>query len=531
MSPTQPGDCVSKPYKKLTPEQEALLYRVPSQQDVNYPPVVLPKGQASSVTIEDQLNLTALPKVDPQPKGGLLRAIGIRRVTAARRVQVGLDFGTSTTKVMYRELGSAEPRVRLLNFNHGLSDYPEYCLPSVATFDRQANLYLGNSAIRQLEPVGWGAGLSRLKMLIAGEVDDRFLDRAWHGRFQEHVKLAFGDESACSPEALAATFLAAIMRRIRRQLQHESGANSLDLIFNTCVPVDQSERTAVVMAFERVIATAAELERTLSSDEAPRTWLERAMRLLPEIAYDSEDDDQRIFLMPEAVASAAGYITSLRRQSGIHAVVDIGAGTTDVSICLLTLARRGGATTYWYAARSIPMGAARIEGMLANILMPREPLVSQRLIHRALANDPSLAAECGTLVEDELTRMWNGTAKAWSEAYGHDARESAWTRAAVTVLLTGGGAQIPAARKVFAQSWMTNWGPYPCQIVPTPETFDPRPAAPFHRLSVAFGLATPLPELGTHVLPSRSPDHTPTKAPVRNWRQEGDQLLPRWGWI
>lgn len=177
------------------------------------------------------------------------------------------------------------------------------------------------------------------------------------------------------------------------------------------------------------------------------------------------------------------------------------------------------------------MGAARIEGMLANILMPREPLVSQRLIHRALANDPSLAAECGTLVEDELTRMWNGTAKAWSEAYGHDARESAWTRAAVTVLLTGGGAQIPAARKVFAQSWMTNWGPYPCQIVPTPETFDPRPAAPFHRLSVAFGLATPLPELGTHVLPSRSPDHTPTKAPVRNWRQEGDQLLPRWGWI
>jgi hypothetical protein len=514
-------------FKKFTEQEEALLYGVSTQVPVNYPPVVLPEGEVSRVV--EELNAQPFPPVT-QPKRGLLETLGIRRITTLRRIQVGLDFGTSTTKVMYRELGVAEPRVRILNFKHGLSDYPDYCMPSVATFDKRANLYLGDSAVRQLAPLGWGAGLSRLKMLIAGRVEERYLDRAWHQRFLEHVNLAFGDDSSCTPEALAATFLATVMRRIRIVLQNEYGAEKLDLIFNTCVPVDQSERTPVVRAFERVIATAAYLEQNSSTQEASSKWLETAMKQLPEMTYDIEDDAQRIFLMPEAVATAAGYITSIRRTSGIHAIVDIGAGTTDVSICLLTLAFRGGATTFWYAARSIPMGAARIEGMLANVLARSGALVSQELIHRGLSGDPLLASECRTLVRDELTRIWNGTVKAWSDAYGHDAQESAWTKEAIKVFLTGGGALIPAARTVFAQSWMQRWGPYPCEIIPTPETFDARSAAPFHRLSVAFGLATPLPELGTNVMPSKSPNHTPPKPAVRHWRQEGDQILPRWGW-
>lgn len=530
MSSKSPSDGADNPRRPLSPRDESLLYGVPAQQPVNYPPVVLPEQGTSPRTVDDQLGLSEFAPVAPQRKHMVLETFGIRRVASVRRVQVGLDFGTSTTKVMYRELGVAEPRVRVLKFDHGLSGYPDYCLPSVATFDRGANLYLGEAAVAQLSSLGWGAGLSRLKMLIAGRADDRYLEREWHDRFQEHVRVAFADESACSPEALAATFLGAVMLRIRRQLQREFGSDNLDLIFNMCFPVDQWERTPVVMSFERVIATAAELERDASGREAPAAWLERAMTRLPEMVYDADDDSQRVFLMPEAVATAAGYITSIRRRSGIHAVVDIGAGTTDVSICLLTLAKRGGATTYWYAARSIPMGAARIEGLLADLLSRTRPRVTQELIHGALANDGSLAKECGTVVQDELTRMWNGTVKAWSDAYGHDARESAWTREMVNVFLTGGGAQIPAARDVFARSWMKNWGPYPCQMIPTPETFDSRSTAAFHRLSVAFGLAAPLPELGEHVMPSKAPDHTPAKLPVRQWRQEGDQLLPRWGW-
>lgn len=524
-------DKTTRVFRKLTAKEESLLYNTSEQPQVEYPAVVLPEASAEVASVDEQLRLKDLPEVTSKEGAGGLRGVfGIRRKVAVRRIQVGLDFGTSATKVMYRELAVAERKVRLLRFDHGLSEYPDFCLPSLVTFDRNGQLFLGDAAAVKNKTLGWGSGLSRLKMLVAGAVDERYLDSAWRQRFDEHIRLALGDADACTPDALAATYLAAVMRRVRRQLQREYGGDSLDLVFNTCVPVDQSERTPVVKAFERILSVALELESQESGNSTATAWMERAMRRLPEVVYDPADDQQRIFLMPEAVATAAGYVVSVRRKTGIHAVVDIGAGTTDVSICLLTLARVGGATTEWYAARSIPMGAARIEAMLASALSRSRGSASQEVVNQAMANDPRTADECGSLVVDELTRIWNGTAKAWADAYDHDRRESAWKQNAVTIFITGGGAQIPAARRVFARSTMSNWGPHPCSIIPTPEQYDATGSAPFNRLSVAFGLATPLPELGQHILPSNSTDHTPAKAPVREWRQDGDQLLPRWGW-
>ena len=46
----------------------------------------------------------------------------------------------------------------------------------------------------------------------------------------------------------------------------------------------------------------------------------------------SSDPDARVFAVPEAVAQVACYFSSLQRESGLHAIIDIGSGTTDVSI-------------------------------------------------------------------------------------------------------------------------------------------------------------------------------------------------------
>jgi hypothetical protein len=524
--------------KKLPPEEEALLYGLPSQPLVQYPPVVLPnESELANGPIAAQLGV--VPKVESDAKPSAVESIvrrltlgGIRRAGTRMRVQVGLDFGTSTTKVMYRVLGVADRTARVVSFGHGLETYPDYCLPSLASFDRRGNLLLADAAVRQVGALGWGSGLSRMKMLIAGRAEERYLDRQWDARFREHVKLALGDDLRCSPEALAVVHLAAVMRRVRQSIEKELRTEDLDLIFNTCVPVDQSERTPVVIAFERVIAAAINLEREDALKNPARFWLERAAVLHETASYDAGNDETRVFLMPEAVATAAGYVSSVRRKAGLHALVDIGAGTTDVSICMLSLALRSGATTFWYAARSIPMGAGRIEAMVATALARagNDTITTDR-VHRAIAGDAAFRRYCGNLVQEELTRMWYGTARAWNEAYGHHSTTSAWASDQVTVFLTGGGALIPDAKGVFARSGIQNCGPYPCSIIPTPETFDTaRSKAPFIRLSVAFGLATPLPELGYHVLPSKTPDHTPRVPKPLNWQQDGDQLLPRWGW-
>jgi hypothetical protein len=516
-----------KLYKKLSPDDESRLYNVPEQPAVTYPPVVVPdESRRKCPSVEQQFGIqsTSTASLFARAKSGF----GIRRVTTRRRIQVGLDFGTSSTKVMYSELGGGNDQTRLLDFGHGLRTYPTFCLPSTATFDKSGNLYFGQHAIEKLESLGLAAGMSRLKMLIAGRVDRKYLDHEWYDRFQEHVAMACGNLSY-TPDAIAATYLAGVMRRVRQQLAAEFKSTDLDIVFNTCVPVDQSERTPVVQAFERVIATAGIIEKAEGSDNTPRAWLDKAASVIDNVEYDVSSDDQRVFIMPEAVATAAGYVTSIRSKPGIHAIVDIGAGTTDVSIFLLARRKASGIAVDWYAASSIPMGAGRIEDRVANKLAESQKVVDPSDIISALGGDSKLAKNCRKIIDDELERMRNGTNHAWSQAYGHNAIESAW-RSGVTIFITGGGAQISGAKRIFSKSWYSNWGPYACDLMPTPDKFDNANKIPFNRLSVAFGLARPTPEHGQQTMPSKAPNHTPPRLPVRDWKQHGDQLLPRWGW-
>jgi len=47
------------------------------------------------------------------------------------------------------------------------------------------------------------------------------------------------------------------------------------------------------------------------------------------------DNEKRVFAVPESVAGIASYLISLRQHTGLHALIDFGAGTTDLSICNL----------------------------------------------------------------------------------------------------------------------------------------------------------------------------------------------------
>ena len=53
-------------------------------------------------------------------------------------IQVGLDFGTSATKVAFSQLGRRTFRV--INFNHRLPNYPTYCLPSIGCIGHDGRL-------------------------------------------------------------------------------------------------------------------------------------------------------------------------------------------------------------------------------------------------------------------------------------------------------------------------------------------------------------------------------------------------------
>lgn len=426
-------------------------------------------------------------------------------------VQVGLDFGTSATKVVFSQLGARF--FQALSFDHELPGYEPFCIPSLAAI-KKGRLLLGVEAAQALLGEPWNSGLRRFKVLVAGSKDQAFRDAQTH---QEYLAHCDAHGLHLPPSQVAAVFLAGVMNACAekiRGLRRFRGAD-LDISYNICVPIDHLENPAVQEEFERVFRWAEVIAKPWAM--APKGFdpLEASNSLDPS-DHQIGVEEQRVFAIPESVAEVASYLISLRKKDGLHAVIDLGAGTTDVSIFNLVTPYME-STSYWYAARNIPMGAVRVERRLAEVLRSLDSgrVCTQASLAEALSRGAK--ADLTRLARIELEEIWESRAynHAWGDAYGYKLRkQSRWEN--VEVFLCGGGARLPGAENVFRRpwSWSNLKGVYPVSQLPVPENYDPGPArAPFSRLAVAYGLAIPKPQLERYVLPRRTPDQTPPELP------------------
>jgi len=459
-------------------------------------------------------------------------------------VQVGIDFGTSSTKIAYAQLGVPARTARPLLFSHRLPTYADYCLPSVAAYDKHAGgLLLGPEAAHHLTKQPWGSGLRRFKVLVAGKYERAFQDEAAAVSYRTYLGDHQLDLAACDPEALTAVFLAFAMQQALEQLAAIFKGSELSLAFNICIPIDHVQNNAVYQGFRRILSTAETLTTYLApGDRQYRPLLERAREELTASSGKGAEGERRVFAIPESVAQVVCYLVSLRKRPGIHAVLDFGAGTTDVSIFNLDIPRRGQPTTWWYAARNIPRGTAHLERIVADYLGERNEGLTVgeddqvvRILSRIDGRSP--AGDEGPLharIVRELEILKLRTNFAWAEGFGHLAQQRDWMKEKVQVFVAGGGAGIPYIRHEFSQSWANkNWGPYPLGPLPEPEDYDSLGGrAPFQRLSVAYGLTRPRPELGEHSLPADSPDHTsPKRVRPQTDRNAVDEVSPTDGWF
>jgi hypothetical protein len=436
----------------------------------------------------------------------------IRRKKEVAHIQVGLDFGTSCTKVVFSEIG--RPDFRVLCFNHRLTNYPAYCLPSLAAIDGSGRVVLGIQAARALSEGAWDEGFQRLKVIVAGNHDAGFRDEESERAFRTYHEKKRCD-SSLTPERLMALFLAHVMRACREMLGNmkEYLDREAHLSFNVCIPIDHIEKSTVQTAFERVIKWAELIDRRSREVHGNIDLLEISNQVNPE----SPMEETRVWAVPEAVASVASYVKSLERQEGRHAVIDLGAGTTDVSIFNLAI-MEGSPLESWMATRNIPRGTHRVERIVARHIgggrmkstctfnslhsyLRELKAVTEQLENSGLAKE----------IENELIDIRESSLykKTWGLAYSKCRRESAFYN--VQVLLCGGGSNLPFVEEVFAKPW---WDQLKCTYavrkIPEPHRYDGgNCVAPFERMSVAYGLAIPKPQLEGYHLPSEVGDHTP----------------------
>ena len=182
----------------------------------------------------------------------------LRKKRKKTHIQVGLDFGTSATKVVFSQLGRRPFRV--INFNHQLPNYPSYCIPSLSCIDEKGRLLLGVSAARSLLDKAWDTGLQRLKVVVAGKYDNNFKDPLTEEKYNDHFK--FHKQTPIAPEMLTAVFLAYVIRNTRKIIKNfpEYRTFDLDFAFNICMPIDHVENSNLKPVFERIFAWAELIE-------------------------------------------------------------------------------------------------------------------------------------------------------------------------------------------------------------------------------------------------------------------------------
>lgn len=236
------------------------------------------------------------------------------------------------------------------------------------------------------------------------------------------------------------------------------------------------------------------------------------------LSYIRKDPAARVFAIPESVAQVASYLESLQRQHGLHALIDFGAGTTDVSIFNLTPDDK----LYWYSSSNISTGGRSLEDGVACILESADSgekadLGTVNLVLGQLENPYKKATiafdenEVCKLLDSHLISIYTLSKPTWGAA-GDKLRDSdRWKE--VKVFKGGGASSFQGLDEVFQVP--VGWGHgnkginYDVIRVPEPNNYQSGRFAPFIGLSVAYGLSIPGPQLQDYVLPKDTKDHTP----------------------
>lgn len=457
---------------------------------------------------EPRSNQQSKPDAPVAPKSPIIR-------TAPTQISVGLDFGTHGTKVVYVQLGGARV-FRPLDFGHSLADWPNFSLPAVGVV-RNGGLIWGSEAARTLERRPWDAGIRRLKVLAASECDQKFRDPDLAMNYSRLLEAEGLDPAVWDPRHVMAAAVALQVVEVQRLLSQRYSGRSLKVQYALPVPIDQVDRSAVFAGYRRTVATAERLVNEQGGLTVTQEDLvAAAAEIFPDVPVDNEGTG-RFNLFAEARAQMASYLFSLQTSHGIHGVIDIGAGTTDVSIFDLRKGANGN-ECFWYAAAAIPKATAFVVGEVLN----REAC-SGLTEGEVLAQLRTRPEECAKAFEV----IRHSSNPAWAEAYNHHAKSSYWE--GCPVFVCGGGAQLPHTGRVFTTPYVPQWPNHKLLALPTPRDFETN-VAPFERMAVAYGLAIPAPEHPNAPLPNDSPNHTPMPRVLDPYEKDGDQLVPNSKW-
>ncbi len=362
--------------------------------------------------LRDRLKYPALPTDDkppppvkPRPTIAPDPPIQLAPWAGNQRINVGIDFGTHSTKIIARVHNEQEGRVLFLDTP--TTDYPEFALPSLVNL-ADGHLFFGRQALA----VGCGRLFRSLKItLLPPSLEN--------GRLEDNFP------KPTTPDSLVAFYLSWVLGKIKRVLGRETGER---LLFNFAAPMNHFEAPALKERYLQVVNAA--WQATFGPNKVP---VEQGTRLddlihkfRPFLDMRLPEEGQRKFkVLPETLAPIVSLVQDPRVSPGFYMMVDMGGGTTEYSVNYLGQKQYGEKCIQCYADDSILLGGRQFQ-----------------------ANDAENEANDGVRSkrEQELTvRFVTEFKKVWHKGFSIEMNNrvarQAWKQ--LMVILAGGALQRP----------------------------------------------------------------------------------------
>jgi len=414
-----------------------------------------------------------MPELKPVPRlSTFVPPGGFATVGAAKvNVTIGIDFGTSSTKVFFRSGQSTRETPYACLFEENPVGYPPICLPSTVCV-ADGKVYFAAKAERRLG----GTVYRSFKTCLRCRLTNRYCGHCAVG--VERVRPGYrnlpdrgGDVPA---EELAAWYLAHVIAEINVRVR-ANYANEVRLVYNMAAPMDVIEPIVGRDFYERALFIAERMAGTGVGHQGValaslRFHYNQTKTEVPELQSEGE---RRTFVVAETRAGVVAYVNSRIAVPGLYALIDIGAGTTDMSIFRLG-GDSGGVDVRpdFYSAAVSLAGADRVDQLVLADFMSRakdpksfswesrsEWLGDLRIAKQNDKYGTEVRSRMKDVIPEEMfegaskkigTELFIDYKKVLSSAYDKEKRVDRWQD--MTMFHIGGGSSIVGISRVLADS-------------------------------------------------------------------------------
>lgn len=459
-------------------------------------------------------------------------------------VNIGLDFGTSCTKVVLRTPYEKD-RAFAVPFADAAHPSSHYLLPSLIWIDqsRNASLLQFDTAIcvRDLKRHFMHSTPIPLK-----------LNGSWPKSIKSHIA--------------ATTFLALTLQRIRQWFlhTHQSAYCDYQLVWhvNLGLPSADFDKKYLCHRYLRAIAAAWHLsvqETPIDLDAAEQSFEQVHVKLdessdskFSSTVNCNDGASATVCLLPEVAAEVVGYSRSNQREEGLHILMDVGAGTLD--LCAFNLHQKNGDDRYELLTADVrELGAMvlhrsrlkRLREIVSENDLERwnshDPVTPiPNTIHDYFSSDkipplPKSKNVDSEFVSDIIKMIWKTVVDLKLRRHPLSPRWKDW----LPIFIAGGGSQLDpyqhAIRQVTYEMRNQYQGSFGLKnmSIAKPRNLEGATGISdnnYHRLAVAWGLSYSDVDIGNVTRPTEIEDVVDVKETKKgklDWYEE-DNSRPRW---